>query len=532
MPTIQTLPRSLPQPASRNLSPVELLERMWLPAWCLFTMAYFMVGLAFARRVFWYDELFTLYLSRMSKAQLWQALLSGVDQNSPVFYWISGAASRLLSSSEAGLRVPALVGGWLTLSSVFLYVKRACGILWAWAACLLLISSGASYYFVEARPYGLLMGCASVAFLAWQRRALPLMAAALTLAALCHPYAIVLFVPFTAGEIARCRFDWRAWLAFVPAVMAYAVYLPIRNGVHGTLQYTWARPELSKIPEAYIWYAGSMLPLLLGILLATACWCLLTSGGSLPQARDEVPWHEAVALVGLILLPLPGLALGRITGIFTPRYTVECSVGLAIVFVLLLFRAAQGRPAFAWLLFVMTLGWLSWNFWSPSTKTDSRNLPGPVHESEQISAAYHLLPMAERSDLPLVASSGLVFLELDHYVSSAMAARLHLLLDRSEAIEHTDVDLFDAGLPLLRRWFPLRAALDPYHEFTARNRRFLVIGYWDSAAANDWLIHRLLHDGAHVEALGKSDRAWRSFQWSTGISDMRYLYLFDVTMKP
>jgi hypothetical protein len=125
-----------------------------------------------------------------------------------------------------------------------------------------------------------------------------------------------------------------------------------------------------------------------------------------------------------------------------------------------------------------------------------------------------------------------MFLEIDHYATSGLAARLHLLLDRQTAVQHTRVDLFDTGLPMMKRWFPLRGHLDPYAAFVSANPHFLVYGFWDSKQANDWLVYRLLKDGARLVVLGRTDRGWKLPMWDSRLGDFRYLYLFDVTVSP
>ena len=507
----------------------QVCERFWKPLWVLFLVAFVVVMTGFSRRMFWYDELFTLYLSQMSPARLWQALLSGVDQNSPLFYLLSGVTSRWMPDVESGLRLPALAGGIAALTCVFVYVRGRCGVLWAWVSVWLLLASHAAYYMAEARPYGIMLGCTAGAFLAWQRRSFWWMTAALAVAALSHAYSLLIFIPLVAGELARRQFDRRVWIAFAIALSAFSVYVPIRGGVHGTMAYSWAKPELQKLPEAWLDYLGSAVPLAIAILLLLAVWRLLKNHAAEPNP-DAFPLHESVALVALMLLPFAGLALGKVTGIYAPRYTIECTIGLATGFTLLLFRAVRGHAVFALLVCLTVITWQVWGFTRTDSQTDNRNLPAPLHESARLAGAYDLLPYVERSELPLVVSSGLMFLEIDHYATPQLAARTNVLLDEPTAVEHTGVNVTEVGLPVMKKWFPVRAAVRAYRDFTTANPHFLVYGYWESRTANDWLVYRLMRDGANIRLIARSDRFWREPAWAAGLNDSRYLYLFEVSM--
>ena len=123
-----------------------------------------------------------------------------------------------------------------------------------------------------------------------------------------------------------------------------------------------------------------------------------------------------------------------------------------------------------------------------------------------------------------------MFLEIDHYATASLAARTNVLLDEATAIEHTRVNVTEVGLPVMKKWFPIRAAVSPYTEVTAANRHFLVYGYRESRTANDWLAYRLMREGASIRLLARTDRFWREPAWATGVNDSRYLYLFEVSM--
>jgi len=59
-----------------------------------------------------------------------------------------------------------------------------------------------------------------------------------------------------------------------------------------------------------------------------------------------------------------------------------------------------------------------------------------------------------------MAANGMTFLEMDH--------REELGFTRSPRSE----TIFEEVFPEVRKWFPVRAKIEPYHEFVAHNRQF------------------------------------------------------------
>jgi hypothetical protein len=107
-----------------------------------------------------------------------------------------------------------------------------------------------------------------------------------------------------------------------------------------------------------------------------------------------------------------------------------------------------------------------------------------------------------RKDLPLVAASGLTFLELDHYENEEITSRLHFLVDRAAAIEYAHSTIFE-NFPVLANYFPIRAHVSPYAGFVTEHPHFMVVTRPDYLEA--WLVKKLVADGAKL-TLGRSLR--------------------------
>src|SRR5690348_4567977 len=94
-----------------------LTGRLWHPPlWVGVFSALFLggTGLIAARKPLWYDELFTVYLARLSRpGELWSALAGGTDLNPPLGYLACRATERFLGENALAVRLPALLGFWV-----------------------------------------------------------------------------------------------------------------------------------------------------------------------------------------------------------------------------------------------------------------------------------------------------------------------------------------------------------------------------------------------------------------------------------
>src|SRR5256885_484764 len=71
-------------------------------------------GLIAARKPLWYDELFTISLSRLScLSDLWSALAAGTDLNPPLGYLASRVVNSFLGENPVAVRLPAVLGFWV-----------------------------------------------------------------------------------------------------------------------------------------------------------------------------------------------------------------------------------------------------------------------------------------------------------------------------------------------------------------------------------------------------------------------------------
>ena len=487
-----------------------VLERKWLVFVVLFAEIYAVITALHAMRRFWYDELFTFYMCRLpSMSAVWAALKDGADLNPPLFYVVTRAFQAVFGNSELVTRLPAVLGFLVMCLCIFHFVSRYGSRLAGLAAMSFTVITGAYYYSSEARAYGMVLGFSGLAAICWQsaarnegrRIALPGLAAALAGALLSHCYAVLAMVPFALAEAARAisrrKLDWPmlAWLA-VPC-LAVLLYLPMFAATRGDVfDNPVFRPEWGSIPACYVTHFGAALWPVLAALVVLALAGSGPEASTEDQHRSTMPAHELVLATGFALVPVFAVLLAMgVTGVFMDRYGVTALVGCSILMgALVARRARHSRPAAAAVLFIFmgafalnSALWIAGLYIKPRS---TRTIPKPQLVLSDLSR-----------DLPIVIANGLLFLEFDHYESKAVTGQLYFLTDAADSVRYTGTAAFDRGFYVLRRWFPIRAHLEDYHQFLSAHSHFLVLAEYDFPM--DWVMRKMLDDGIPLEFRGQ-----------------------------
>jgi hypothetical protein len=192
------------------------------------------------------------------------------------------------------------------------------------------------------------LGYAALSLLCWQsvdddrRRILSLagLSASLAAALASHYYAVLIFVPLAAGEVARTivrrRLDPWVWLAFALATIPLLVFLPLiqsgrklplRSGQSldgSTCSFIRTPPRQHR---RHLFFRGD--PVLLTLYAAVR-----SSIGAEPKVRpaSRIPPEEVVAALGYLAIPVLAVLLGKLaTGAFTDRYAMAAVLGLAVI---------------------------------------------------------------------------------------------------------------------------------------------------------------------------------------------------------
>jgi Dolichyl-phosphate-mannose-protein mannosyltransferase len=473
---------------------------------CALVLLYVVLtALASARRL-WHDELFTLYIST---APSWQRFWydTQLDLNPPLEYLAVRISTGLFGQSVYVVRLPSILAFLAGSLCLYRLVARRLSSWYALLALLVFWASPFFYYAAEARPYGLVIGFLGTMLLLWQRaiepgrRAVWLWLLAFSSAAmmLSHLMAILYLTPFCLAEAVRdyrCRkVDFGMWAALLVPCPIPFIYVQLLTRFETTIFPPAFQASLLKIVESYF---GSLrleaIPLLVAIGLA---WIVFQrKDGISPSIKFHISPEDVALIFGLLAAPaIVNLALMRNQGAYFDRYAFPVAIGYALVMVFFVARRTNADSVAAIAAgSVLLLFFGAFNL-GPGLKESVWSRHG-VPTTENMGAKLAQV----RPDLPLIAASGLTFLEMDHYEDVQTVARLYYLTDRDLAIRYANATIFE-GMPDLKAAFPIRGHVADYSSFVVEHPAFLVLGTLEYP--EDWLLRALVARHEEVEYLGE-----------------------------
>jgi hypothetical protein len=411
---------------------------------------------------------------------LWSFLKQGLEVNPPLGYVLAAGSQSIFGRNEFGVRLPSIIGFWVMSLCLYLYLRRRLPWPFAIAGMLLPALMAAGRYSYEARPYALVLALAGVALLAWQvaaagrRRRAALVSLAIALAAaLCsQAFAVTLALPLLAGEVTRTiqrkRVDWPVWCAFASASPALLVIWRLKSASDLTAYYRFSGSLPRHIAATYLqMLTPAAAPLCLAFLLVLILRRQATGAvADVPGMRT----HELAALAGFALIPFAAVPISTLGGQYWPRYSLSCAIGLAGLLAALLFSMAR-KSQLCGVTVVVVLGssFLAGQF-LPADQRPDGSLKF-VNSSDEIQRFLEQIPL----DAPIVICPEMTFVELEHYSSAQVAARLYYLTDPAGAATANESTAFDAKGPLLGRFFPFRSHFVDYRSFVAEYKRFYVV---------------------------------------------------------
>jgi hypothetical protein len=318
-----------------------------------------------SHRRFWYDEIFTVTISRLPDvATIWKALAHASDVQPPTYYMLVRIFLHLPLPREVTARLPsalAMVAGMLI---TFDCARRLSDGVYGLIAFSVLSCSTLPYYGYEARPYALYFMFASLALWLWihtsdaSRLSSILFGVVIFLAVAAHYYAVLCLVPYAAWEVC----NWRTWRAArgkliagcLGVLCAAALFSRQILGMREVSSYSWAHPSLSNLVRSF----NDFFPPELFPLAAIMIWVALVGpkkkGAMVPvmQPFEQLGWFFG-------LIPLAAYMLAKLgTGAFHHRYLIALLPGVAVAFSCLLWRqfGSALRISLAALLLFATLG--------------------------------------------------------------------------------------------------------------------------------------------------------------------------------
>ncbi len=476
-----------------------------------------------------HDELFTMYLSGAPTVRALWADVRSFDLNPPLSYLLTRLTGHLDGSGALGLRLPEILGFLMFLLGVFRFVRVRMGAAYGLFTGVLLMGSVLWELATLARPYALMLGFLALALVGWQvaggepvkgipRRRLGVCLLGLGVCGMVfsHLFAVLSVAALAGAELwrgwSRKRTDCSVLGALVVPLLALPAYLPMLHA-HGRSIFPPAfQPDGTAVFE---FYTGSVDRELISLLLTALLVLVLLGPAHLRGGRGAGWFFTGAEWCGVILLmasPLVLIAeLLATHGAFFARYGAPASVGVALLTAALLGRWTlwQGRPdgraaLLGGVVVLLTSGLAS--SWTMAF-ADGTVWPTRAHSEPAMQICQACLRTAALDPaVPLVDASGLTFVQMTHYESDRTMRRVFYLTDAAASEQYAHANIFERMGELVEH-FHLRGQVKRYPEFLREHPRFFVFGRY--SYPEDWLLRKLVADGAEVRMLGSVSDSYR-----------------------
>jgi hypothetical protein len=458
-------------------------------------------------KLLWHDELFTYYIAQAPNLSTLLEQTRTLDLNPPLSYLFVRALFLVFPPSATVCRIPSMVGFVLCMACVYWLLQRKLGAPWGIVGVLFLATGDAFPYAFEARPYGLMLGFVSLAFVGWQKATsdaksqlgLFLLVFGGFGALLSHVFATFAWMILILAEVlrvTRCRrLNWHVLLALLIPLIALVTYVPLIS-IHAASYY-----PVAFLPTP-LTMVGFYIVMLVQSAFALVCVAFVTqfvAGQPTLKSRGKLPVSaaELFALLGFFAVPaILLLYLMHAHAAFFFRYGIVANFAIATLIPIFLAWLTRGNRTVAWItalaLFVWSL--LPANILIPAIHPSRLSLsikkPGAC---EACGLANRIAPA-----LPFVDASGLTFLEMDSREDTRFLSRVYYLTDPSGSMSYAHANIFE-GMQTEKDAFPIRAKVEQYSIFVRQHPTFLVFGTHDYP--EDWLLRKLQADGAHLRLL-------------------------------
>jgi hypothetical protein len=339
-----------------------------------------------SHRLFWFDELFTVSISRLPNLPTMVQALKA-DNNMPLPYFVVvHLFERYLGHSEMAARLPSALAMTAGLLIAFDCARRLTNGLHGLIALAFLLCTFLPYFGYEARSYGIYFMFAALAFWIWSNTSDQKMSSAVWFGAVFllgvsfHYYFVLCIVPYALWEAARwrpCRLpSWekiahnglagrgpvrRAFHSLAAAsgglcapklvggALGIGCAIALLSGqVLGANRYSatfWSKPSLFLLREAFsaIFPDTAFLLALMMVLFA------VVAAGKAKARKEKVlplaPMTPAESAGWLCLaIPLAGFVLAKlVTNAFVDRYFIGMLPGVGIAFACSIWRHFPGE---------------------------------------------------------------------------------------------------------------------------------------------------------------------------------------------
>ncbi len=443
------------------------------------------------QRFVWFDELCTFDIARAASLhQLWQWVLK-FDNNPPTVYLLSRFSMWIFGPTPLGLRLPSMVEFYLGSVALLIYLRRKMSTSVAAFGVAMLWSSASFYYATEARVYALVFLSFSCLVLSWDtatkkdNRTLALWCVAISNLVLLgsHVFASLCLFAVLIAEFVRYlrrrKPDYPLYAALALPMVVMLLYIPLIKVYRGLILWPQFHASLGMAGTFY-YHALDCVARALFVVSLVAMLLLPAFRGKARRRPQFAPEDWALFVCVLLNPVLLNLLLMLRKGDFFDRYTLTTDVliygFLAVLFAVRL-RFSRVTSYAAMLVMLILL--------AHSVQRDWIKRPRELDPNVMRSL---------RPDLPIAVSNGATFVEMNHHESPQVIARLYYLKDRAAALKYDGTNYyydFEALDDMKRAGFPFHGNIDPYSDFIAQHRQFLIY-----ADPDEWLPLKLQQDGA------------------------------------
>lgn len=449
------------------------------------------------------DEVVYLWIVVMpSVHRIWDALVAGINIDPPLtqtlVHWLAG----IFGPSVNLARIPETIGFWGLCLGAYVVIRRVAPPLFAAAGLFLPLASTIRSQSIEARPYGVMLGCAMLAVLCWdasgqsERRLKWLAGVTLFIAGALssHFFGAVVLFPLAIGELAklllRRRLDWPACLAIVLGAAPLALWYPILHA--GAMVYGKHYFGQVSGDNLYLFFNNVLLLAGFALLLLTACALLASFNRiQIPMPTIEISERARLLLAvagGFLLIPVLGFAYAVfVSHFFVPKYLMLSVFGVVLGIPLVL-SLISGRSLVVGLMLLLAFG-------GHGLFVFSRGASGFIRAGSEMTLA-DIEDVAPRTKGDMLVASAVWFENLVN-AGGPGSDRLLYLYDPEKAVRYSGTDSSDLVLKALDGQCPAR--FDNYDHYTSTHRSFYILTAGPVVGVNEWIMKHLAHSSAHLQ---------------------------------
>ncbi|HKB99835.1 MAG TPA: glycosyltransferase family 39 protein, partial [Terriglobales bacterium] len=489
-----------------------------------------------------HDEIFTFYIAQSQTLRQLFKLTHTVDLHPPLSYLLVRMSFAIFGVSAWSCRLPFLLCYLVAAGLLFYLLSRLLSPLFGLITTLFLWSTPYAYLAGEARPYAMLLCFTSLMLVSWRqavereglrhRWALAGLAAGGFGLLLSHILGVLAFAAFITAELIRLwirrKPDWHLWIALLVPVVCVLTYLPLIR-TRSTMLFADEYHVTTRRMVSFYWESiRYVVTPLVFIALLALLWPVFRKQPSATSTANpnsiRVPFGFLLAALSLMPLAI-GILFARTSTAFFDRYGVVWLIPFAVVPAIALAYATQcdrlaatATALFIAVIFFFNSSGKAWIVEQVSNLAPARAAskllyvlalppmlpPGNPPIPSYLQAALAVAPSVSHLDaidpqLPVVANTGLTFMELDREESAQVALRLYMLTDEVAAstIAH---DTVFAHYEQVVSAFPIRGKIEDYCNFVSAHPRFVVVGAYNNPQG--WLLRKLDQDGAELHVLG------------------------------